>query len=111
MVLLLFVCQCLNAKCKQTGTKLLGGLIFSICNDEVSIYLSGCPYTLVYVHILKWVSIKSRLTVCQTRLWQESRTSMLFIMLEFLPTFCKQTPTESPRVSTWEGLDFTLMAG
>ena len=66
MVLLLFVCQCLNAKCKQTGTKLLGGLIFSICDDEVSIYLSGCPYTLVCVHILKWVSIKSGLTVCQT---------------------------------------------
>lgn len=32
-------------------------------------------------------------------------------MLEFLPTFCKQTPTKSPRVSTSEGLDFTLIAG
>lgn len=35
----------------------------------------------------------------------------LFIILEFLPTFFKQTPTESPRVSTWEGLDLTLIAG
>ena len=32
-------------------------------------------------------------------------------MLEFLPTFYKQTPTESPRVSTKESLDFTLIGG
>lgn len=55
MVLSLFVCNVTTLNVNYLGL-VLGGLISSM----------GCPYTLVGVHILKCVSIKRGLTVCQT---------------------------------------------